>query len=730
MDHTKRILASTMAMATLAALACAPAANAATPLSLTVNAGDNQNTLKGRRLTAYRLADYVDGTYVSTDGKYKDLDGVAVHTPDSLKSALDPVLAKVTGVNGGNVANLPGWADSGKDPIAWMGGFRQHDGSDQSAGEFGFGWNESGPQHMGTNSPDKAYVGTVREFADQIAKDATALAAVKAQPHSATVTCQAGASCIIPIDDSGVYMILDTGSDTTWTGTLNGLNATYNVGSAQPMIVPSKPSDADLATVSGYNQPMNRDRLGTTGKLGEITIKNVDDQEVLPPGGQNPPKKRDESVAAGKDAADNASDVGDVIPYVVHYRVPDLSAYRNAKDNGRPWIYTYRVSDQTTKGLRINSVPTATITDTTGRTVTIPLTHVTTLPNMPNGANDSSAAGQTTEPAEAWYYLEQQDGDASHMVIGLGRWLVDHYGDLAANDKTKTLYGHQVEIKYSAQVTEKALDNGNKVNNRNHLVYSNQPEDVTSARTTTTPDVVVKQWTYDIDLHKRAATSYKGLAGAEFDVAVKNNGNASDSKANGSALKLVKTADGVYREAKPGENGSNHVVTGPDGLLRLRGLDLGVYTLKETKAPTDYQPLKSSEDITIAAKFTDDKSNYITPDAQTEATETITQNNSIIPLVRPMLTFRADTSKLPAGLTITKAVGSQTAKWSGQDASKRYYADDKTNWVPADLTLLNQPINVMLAKTGGTILFGTVMAAGLALLAIGAAIVPRRRETR
>lgn len=213
-------------------------------------------------------------------------------------------------------------------------------------------------------------------------------------------------------------------------------------------------------------------------------------------------------------------------------------------------------------------------------------------------------------------------------------------------------------------------------------------------------------------------------------MAVKDNGNASDSKANGSALKLVKTADGVYREAKPGENGSNHVVTGPDGLLRLRGLDLGVYTLKETKAPTDYQPLKSSEDITIAAKFTDDKSNYVTPDAQTEATETITQNNSIIPLVRPMLTFRADTSKLPAGLTITKAVGSQTAKWSGQDASKRYYADDKTNWVPADLTLLNQPINVMLAKTGGTILFGTVMAAGLALLAIGAAIVSRRRETR
>lgn len=118
------------------------------------------------------------------------------------------------------------------------------------------------------------------------------------------------------------------------------------------MIVPSKPSDADLATVDGYNQPMDRDRLGSTGQARRDHHQERRRPGDSPPGGQNPPKKRDESVAAGKDAADNASDVGDTIPYVVHYRVPDLSAYRDAKDNGRPWIYTYRVDDQTTKGLR------------------------------------------------------------------------------------------------------------------------------------------------------------------------------------------------------------------------------------------------------------------------------------------------------------------------------------------------------------------------------------------
>ena len=244
---------------------------------------------------------------------------------------------------------------------------------------------------------------------------------------------------------------------------------------------------------------------------------------------------------------------------------------------------------------------------------------------------------------------------------------------------------------------------------------------------TTTPDVVVKQWTYDIDLHKRSLTSKEGLSGVQFKVTVKDNGNKADSKANGSALKVVRTADGTYRQAKPGETAgvTDTVTTGKDDLLRVRGLDLGTYTLTETKAADGYRPLKSGEDVVIAAKFTDDKSNYVTPDHQTEATETITQNNTMF--TKPMLVFRASRN-LPAGLTVTGANGTQTAKWSGQDASKNYYADNKTSWVPADLTLFNQPINVMLAKTGDTVLVGAAMASGLALLAVGATIVSRRRR--
>ena len=62
-----------------------------------------------------------------------------------------------------------------------------------------------------------------------------------------------------------------------------------------------------------------------------------------------------------------------------------------------------------------------------------------------------------------------------------------------------------------------------------------------------------------------------------------------------------------------------------------------------------------------------------------------------------------------------------------KDASGAYVADDKTSFIPASLTLLDQPINVMLAQTGGVIAFGVAGIMGVILVAAGVTILVRRR---
>lgn len=720
-----------------------PAHAAGSVYDITINAAANEaggvNTLKGRRFTAYKLADYVDGTFVNKGDK--DLDGVAVDTPDALKPDLDRVLAKTTGVS--DVSQLPGWKDAGKDPVAWMGGFRQTlNSSNQADGKFGFGWNESGPQKKGNNSPTKAYTGTVREFADNIVKDAAALAKVKTQEHSNEVTCQAASSCTIPLKSSGLYLILDSAPEDKGTYVdANGFKNTWNIGVTQPMIVPTKADSKDLATQSPY-ATHDGSSLGTVGKLGVITVKNVADQDVLPPA---TPKRRDETVNPGKDAADNGSDIGDTIPYVVNYRIPDMSAYKAAYDNHDKWIYNYRIIDKTDPGLRINGLQNVTITvpGIDGKTITIKPTVVSALPSYAaDGAGTPD--GQPGEP-DAWVYLNTDANDASHLEVGLGRWIVKNYGDIAKNDKTQTMYKHQFTVRYTATVTPKVLQHKNMTKNDNHLEYSANPNNVNSGKVVPTPEVKIRQWTYDIDLHKRAATSYAGLEGAKFKVTVKDNANKADAKANGSTMKWV-LADGTagdYRQAVAGDqNPTDTVTTGKGGLLRLRGLDLGTYTLTETQAPRNYQPLKSSEDVRISATFMDDKTNWTTPDAQTCVAETISQNNSILAL-KKMFAFNTPQATVPAGMSVSDTrvvwgaptdIDGHVTRETPADVAKNlkaadgtYIADDKTNFVPANLALLNQPINVMLAQTGGVIAFGAAGVAGLLMLAMGLVILARRR---
>lgn len=748
------------------------------PLEIMVNAAGAQeggwNTLEGRQLTAYKLADYVDGTFVNKGDKQAD--GVAVETPSALRQHLDRVLAKTTGVKDGNVWNLPGWNDAGHDPIAWMGGFRQANGNNQAAGSWGFGWNESGFQRDGVNSPGKALVGSVREFADNLLMDSAAMNAVKAQsnPHSQTVKCTNAATCKVTVPSTGVYLIVDSGAglEKTYNSPKKDANGNAcvtkkNILSSQTMIVPTQADAKDKAVGTTDGK-----RLGSVGKLGVITIKNQVGEDVEPCGKA---KALDTSKPEGMDANDHGSDIGDTIPYIVHYDVPDLSKYKNAFDNKDKWVYTYRVIDTTSKGLRINDgTLSITIPGTNGDTVTITPTKVNKLPDAWTDVSKSTVDGQPNEP-DAWYAFERDytgnNRDASHLVIGLGRWLVKNYGEIRGTDNTHTLYQHELTIKYTATVTTAAFDNGNRVWNDNYVKYS----DLTNSGITfDTPHTKIKQWLYDIDLTKKSSTSLAGLQGAKFTVTYNrldygNNKHNTDMKKEDTPLSWVEIGkdSGIYRLATAEDKtGTTTIIkSGRNGKIGLHGVDLGTYTLTETEAYPNYRKLQKSERITVNATFIDHgftsettKDGHVIatdtyPAHQTGAVLAITQENQV--LGQRMFTFSKGVKK--EGLSFRtwsenkknyvpvdesskalKAIWGAPTDWQGNvypDAQGlmlktkdgAYVADDKTNWLDMQLTLRNQPNNVMLAQTGAQIMFGVTGIIGIILVGTGITLLVRRR---
>lgn len=745
-------------------------------LDIMVNAAGSQeggwNTLEGRQLTAYKLADYVDGTFHNTGDKQAD--GVAVDTPDALRTHLDRVLAKTTSVKDGKVENLPGWEDAGRDPIAWMGGFRQATGkNDQAAGTWGYGWNESGYQKDGVNSPGKALVGSVREFSDNLLIDSAALNAVKTQPHSQTVTCTHAATCKVTVPSTGVYLIIDSGAglDKTYKSPKKDANGNAcvtkkNILTSQSMIVPTQADAKDKAagTTDGT-------RLGSVGKLGVITIKNQAGEDVEPCGQA---KELDKSQPGGMDANDHGSDVGDTIPYIVHYDVPDLSKYKNAYDNKDKWVYTYRVIDTTSKGLRINDgTLSITIPGTYGDTVTITPTKLDKLPDALTDVSKSTGDGQPNEP-DAWYAVEHDylgNKDATHLVIGLGRWLVKNYGEVRGTDNTHTLYQHEMTIKYTATVTPEALNNGNKVWNDNYVKYS----DLTNLGITfDTPHTKIKQWLYDIDLTKKSSTSLAGLQGAKFTVTYKrldygNNQHNTDMKPEDKPLSWVEVGSGtgVYRPATAADKTgvTTTVTSGKDGKLGLHGVDLGVYTLTETEAYPNYRLLKQPESVMVNATFTDQgawdettKDGHVIatdtyPAHQTAAVLTISQNNRVLGqsmftfskgVKKDGLTFRTWSEKAKNFVPVSESDKALKAIWGAPTDAKgnvypdaqglmlktkdgAYVADDKTNWLDMQLTLRNQPNNVMLAQTGAQIMFGVTGMLGIILVGTGIILLVRRR---
>ena len=161
------------------------------------------------------------------------------------------------------------------------------------------------------------------------------------------------------------------------------------------------------------------------------------------------------------------------------------------------------------------------------------------------------------------YTVEAFEGAASAGKNGLFKLVFDY-------DKIK---GYDfITVTYDAKANDKirvqALDNENKA----IFEYTNGSKDDTAC-----------VYTFGIQITKTNKDNEK-LEGAEFVL-----------QYNGIDLKFTKN-NGVY---KRDESGDTKLVSDANGLIKIDGLDVGTYTLVETKAPENYNPLKAPKTIEL-----------------------------------------------------------------------------------------------------------------------------------
>ena len=161
-----------------------------------------------------------------------------------------------------------------------------------------------------------------------------------------------------------------------------------------------------------------------------------------------------------------------------------------------------------------------------------------------------------------------------------------------------SILAEKVIVKYSATVNEKAVvkeeaDTDNKLDNKVYLIYNNNPYTEDGYREIPDKERV---YTYGIQVTK-TDNGEKKLPGAEFNL-----------KQGDETLKFVKDGS-VYRlplTEEEAAEASETLVTDENGLIMIKGLDLGTYTLVETKAPDGYELPANPETVITLADDADD----------------------------------------------------------------------------------------------------------------------------
>ena len=153
--------------------------------------------------------------------------------------------------------------------------------------------------------------------------------------------------------------------------------------------------------------------------------------------------------------------------------------------------------------------------------------------------------------------------------------------------------GENIVFEYQAEVNKDAVT-VDKATNTAQVGFGNKSDELTFSK----PDTV-KVYTHTLTITKVDWKDQTPLAGAEFEL------YEGTSVQEGKIIKLVDVGKGVYHVPDTTELTTTTTVVSPTtGIITIKGLKEGTYTLKETKAPDGYNKGKDTE-ITITAESND-----------------------------------------------------------------------------------------------------------------------------
>lgn len=260
----------------------------------------------------------------------------------------------------------------------------------------------------------------------------------------------------------------------------------------------------------------------------------------------------------------NADDVniGDEVTYTLTSKVPDMTGYTS---------YVFNFKDTLSAGLTFKGITSVTVG------------------SGENVQNVTAGTGDNT------YTLTQNGQD---ITITMNNFL--------ASNKDKV--GQAITVTYTATLNKDAVTGFDPNTNKATVEYSNKPG--TGEKGESEPSKVDVH-TFDFTIFKyylKDATK-TGLANAEFELYKANTtGDAADTNAK---INIVDEGEGVYRqatadEAKAIDFTSAKIVSDTDGKVLVKGLDAGIYYLRETKAPEGYNKLLSDIKVEIIATYGED----------------------------------------------------------------------------------------------------------------------------